>query len=232
MRWLAVDTAGETGSVALALGESDGQIKILGRIDLPGRTFSVRLIPAISELLQQNHLALTDLDGFAVVRGPGSFTGLRVGLSAVKALAEATGKPVIALSRLAVMASMKPQASLVHGVLDAGRGEFYSGIYRDAGWECVRESLETATTLHAALQSSSSAGGCIVAENSVADALAEWGTVMRIHATAADVFPLVWRCWQQQCFADIVTLDANYLRRSDAELFARPQAPAASASSL
>ena len=147
-------------------------------------------------------------------------------------MAEATGKPVIALSRLAVMASLQSQAPLVHGVLDAGRGEYYSGVYRDAGWECVRESLETATTLRAALQSSSNAGGCIVVENSVADALAEWGTITRIQTTAADVFPLVWRCWQQQCFADVVTLDANYLRRSDAELFARPQTPAASASSL
>ena len=231
MKWLAVDTAGETGSVALAQGESDGQIKVLGSLDLPRRTFSVRLIPAISDLLQQNRIALADIDGFAVVRGPGSFTGLRVGLSAVKAMAEATGKPVIALSRLAVMASLQSQAPLVHCVLDAGRGEYYSGVYRDAGWECVRESLETATTLRAALQSSSNAGGCIAVENSVADALAEWGTITRIQTTAADVFPLVWRCWQQQCFADVVTLDANYLRSSDAELFARPQAPAASASS-
>ena len=71
MKWLAVDTAGETGSVALAQGESDGQIKVLGSLDLPRRTFSVRLIPAISDLLQQNRIALADIDGFAVVRGPG-----------------------------------------------------------------------------------------------------------------------------------------------------------------
>lgn len=232
MRWMAVDTSAETGSVALAHGESSGQIKMLGSVDLPARTFSVRLIPAISELLQSNHIALAELDGFAVVRGPGSFTGLRVGLSAVKGLAEATGKPVIALSRLAVMASMQPQAPLVHGVLDAGRGEFYSGVYRDAGWECVRESLETADSLRAALQHSVQCGGCIVAEGSVADAHEGWGQIARVHSTAADVFPLLRRCWQQQGFADVATLDANYLRRSDAELFARPQTPAASAASL
>jgi len=232
MRWLAVDTAGEIGSVALAQWDDGGRMTLLGSMDLPTRSFSARLLPAISEVLQQNHIALAAVEGFVVVRGPGSFTGLRVGLSAVKGLAEATDKPVIAPSRLAVMSSMQPEASQVHALLDAGRGEFYYGMYRDAGWECAQESLETATTLRAIFADEKSvprSGGCIVAEGAVAAALTllEQRAVVVVHATAADVFPLAWRYRQQQRFADVALLDANYLRRSDAELFARIPAQAA-----
>ncbi len=231
MRWLAVDTAGETGSVALAQWDDGGRMIPMGCVGLPTRSFSARLIPAISELLQQNHITLVDVDGFVVVRGPGSFTGLRVGLSAVKGLAEATGRPVIAVSRLAVMASMQPEAPQVRALLDAGRGEFYHGIYRDAGGECAQESLETATTLRAIFADEKSSprpgdrtvADCTVAESAVVTALSLLGqsAVVVVHVTAADVFPLAWRFCQQQNFADVALLDANYLRQSDAELFAK-----------
>ncbi len=233
MRLLAIDTAGTTGSVALAQWDDQGTMTLLGSVDLPGRTYSVRLLPAISTLLEQNHIALPDVDGLSVVRGPGSFTGLRVGISAVKGLAEATGKPVIALSRLAVMASLQPEARHVHAILDAGREEFYYGIYRNAGGECVQESLETAATLREKMQCPTYADGCILTEKTVAeklvpdhalaDAFAQHGESIVVHPTAVDGLPLAWRCWKQLCMTDIATLDANYLRLSDVELFARPK---------
>jgi len=222
MLLLAIDTAGSTGSVVLAQTDSGGSLTAVGAVDLPGRTFSARLMPAIAELLQQQQLTLSAVDGFVAVRGPGSFTGLRVGLSAVKGLAEATGKPVIALSRLAVMASMLPAASVVHAVLDAGRGEFYYGVYRDAGWDCVHESLETAETLHAAL-TAVEPDALLAVESALATVLQDIGSMTVVDPTAAATLPLALRCWQQKQFADIAQLDANYLRRSDAELFAKPK---------
>ncbi len=223
MRLLAIDTAGTTGSVALGELDSRGLVQSVGTVDLAARTFSVRLIPAISTLLAQHHIALADVDGIVVVRGPGSFTGMRVSLSAVKGLAEATGKPVIALSRLAVMASMLPQAEQAHAVLDAGRGEFYFGHYRDAGWQCVQESLEAADTLRPHLADGSN---CVVAEDAIFAVISPHAPTILMQPSAADMFPLALRHWQQQKFADVATLDANYLRRLDIELFARTPAAA------
>lgn len=245
MLLLVVDTAGATGSVLLVQGTSSDALLPLGVKDLAGRAYSVQMFPAIAALLQQHHVTLADVDGFVVVRGPGSFTGLRVGLGAVKGLAEATGKPVIALSRLAVMASLQPQAPLVHTILDAGRGEFYHGVYRDAGWECVQESLETAKTLRTTLAASlaatpaATAGVCVVtgpAEAAVFSGplpgvlqgqLPGQGAIIIARPTAVDILPLAQRAWRQQRFADVALLDANYLRRSDAELFPKLKLAAA-----
>ena len=111
MLLLVVDTAGPTGGVLLA-GISENKkdegsaAEILGEVELHPRQFSAELIPAIAELLRAKERRLADVDAFAVVAGPGSFTGLRVGLSAVKAMAEVTGKPILTLSRLAILASM------------------------------------------------------------------------------------------------------------------------------
>ncbi len=98
MLLLVVDTAGPTGGVLLAEADDnesvrsvDPEIKILGTIDLHPRQFSAELIPAIAELLRTSERRLADVDAFAVVSGPGSFTGLRVGLSGVSAMAVATG---------------------------------------------------------------------------------------------------------------------------------------------
>lgn len=217
---LAIDTAGTTGSAALAETDAEGVLKVLGEISLPGRTYSARLIPATDTLLRKAKITLAALDALVVVCGPGSFTGLRVGLSAIKGLAEVTQKPVIALSRFAVMAAMQSKQDVVHAILDAGRGEFYYGVYRDAGTTCVQESLETMDTLRIALQNT--VGARIVAEKSIAPLFLSFGAIAAESPHAADAFPLALYFLQQKQFVDVVQLDANYLRRSDAELFARP----------
>ena len=100
---LAIDTCGPSGSVAL--GRIPGRdVEVLGQIELAGRTYSATLVSAIAELLQSAGAKLDDLDGIVVVNGPGSFTGVRVGVSAVKGLAEGRDIPVVALSRLEVLA--------------------------------------------------------------------------------------------------------------------------------
>jgi tRNA threonylcarbamoyladenosine biosynthesis protein TsaB len=101
---LAIDTCGPTGSVAL--GSVDGQsVEILGQIELEGRSYSSTLVAAVSELLVQAEIKLSQLHAMVAVNGPGSFTGVRVGLAAVKGLAEAARIPVVAVSRLEVLAA-------------------------------------------------------------------------------------------------------------------------------
>ncbi|MGA2339404.1 MAG: tRNA (adenosine(37)-N6)-threonylcarbamoyltransferase complex dimerization subunit type 1 TsaB, partial [Terracidiphilus sp.] len=99
---LAIDTCGPSGSVAL--GRLPGRdLEILGQIELAGRTYSTTLVAAVGELLRSAGTELRELGGIVVVNGPGSFTGVRVGLSAVKGLAEGTEIPVVALSRLEIL---------------------------------------------------------------------------------------------------------------------------------
>ena len=101
---LGVDTCGPTGSVALA--RLDGaMLEILGQTELAGRSYSATLVAAASELLEEHGLILGAICAIVAVNGPGSFTGVRVGLSAVKGLAEPGGIPVAVVSRLAVLAN-------------------------------------------------------------------------------------------------------------------------------
>src|SRR5215475_7535346 len=83
---LGVDTCGSSGTVALAQ-VSDGKAEILGQTELAGKTYSATLVSAVEGLLTRQGVGLKDLGAIVVVQGPGSFTGVRVGLSAVKGLA-------------------------------------------------------------------------------------------------------------------------------------------------
>ncbi|MGC1780956.1 MAG: tRNA (adenosine(37)-N6)-threonylcarbamoyltransferase complex dimerization subunit type 1 TsaB [Acidobacteriaceae bacterium] len=220
MLLLLVDTAGTTGGILLAQSDSElptaENTRVLGAASLPPRESSIRMIPAIADLLQASHYILANVDAFAVVSGPGSFTGLRVGLSAVKAMAEATGKPIAALSRLAVLASTAGIAETVHAVLDAGRGEFYHGMYRDGDGTCIGESLETLSTLVDSLQAIP--GKIVASEQPVLNALAEFAPNQIPEVSVQDALPLALAAWQSRRFTDVALLDANYLRRHDVEM--------------
>src|SRR5271169_6728604 len=102
MRILLIDTAGAEGSVAL--GDTESSPVVVASEVLPGRTSSERLVPAVRKLLEERGWRLRDLAAVVVVHGPGSFTGVRVGVSAAKGLSEAGGVPLIAVSRLALLA--------------------------------------------------------------------------------------------------------------------------------
>jgi tRNA threonylcarbamoyladenosine biosynthesis protein TsaB len=212
---LLVDTAGATGGVLLA--HSDGPlpaIEILAESQLEPRESSTQLIPALGKMFKANRMELADLDALAVVVGPGSFTGLRIGLSAVKAMAEVAAKPVIPISRLAMMATAVDIPGVVHVLLDAGRGEFYHGIYRDRGMTCISESLETSASLTTSFESIP--GAAVASEPVVVDALrALPGTdLLEIPlVTVRDALPLVFTAWLARTFGEVAVMDANYLRR-------------------
>ena len=100
---------------------------------LVGGTFSAQLIPQVSELLSSNGFMKTAIGAFAVVSGPGSFTGLRIGLAAVKALAEVLHKPIAAVSLLEVCVFASGAQGKIMAVLDAGRTDVYVGEYEIPG---------------------------------------------------------------------------------------------------
>ncbi len=133
MLLLAIDTSGKQGSIALArAGEpvaSGGDFEVIEIAPLVGGTFSAQLIPQISALLSSNGFMRTAIGAFAVASGPGSFTGLRIGLAAVKALAEVLGKPIAAVSLLEVCVFASGAQGKIMAVLDAGRSEVYVGEY-------------------------------------------------------------------------------------------------------
>src|ERR1035441_10071585 len=93
MLFLAVDTSGRNGSVALARG-GRSVLDVLDVVRLDGGAFSAQLVPQIAFLLEKHKYTKSDLGAFVVASGPGSFTGLRVGLAAIKALGEALQKPI------------------------------------------------------------------------------------------------------------------------------------------
>lgn len=134
MRLLAVDTSTLTGAVALlergrAVGESRLNIAV---------THGERLLSTVDALLRAARWQLSDVDAFAVAVGPGSFTGLRIGVSTVKSLAFATGHPVVGVPTLDGLAWTLPFcAYAVCPVLDAKKGEVYAALYRTADGEPV-----------------------------------------------------------------------------------------------
>jgi tRNA threonylcarbamoyladenosine biosynthesis protein TsaB len=222
MLLLAVDTSGRHGSVALCRGD-DGSFETLGLCALEGGTYSARLVPCIADLLEQANLSQSQLDALMVVDGPGSFTGLRVGLATVKALCEVMRKPLVAVSMLEALAiTHGHDGEAVTAVLDAGRGEVYVGQYEihKGGARLIDQSIEkldgflaplpassrTVTTF-AKLAEGAAAADVILVNPMQADAIARIG-LRKVLANET---------------ADPATLDANYIRRSDAELFSLPK---------
>lgn len=129
---LTLDTATSAGSVAVSRGE-----RLLGEVLLDSPlTHSDRLLLTLRQLLTDLGLALAEVDAFGVVRGPGAFTGLRVGLATAKGLALATGKPVVGVSALATLALAAPHAPWpVCALLDARKQEVYAGLFSTRGGE-------------------------------------------------------------------------------------------------
>ncbi|MBI2218114.1 MAG: tRNA (adenosine(37)-N6)-threonylcarbamoyltransferase complex dimerization subunit type 1 TsaB [Candidatus Rokubacteria bacterium] len=132
MRLLAVETSTLAGGVALLDGD-----RLVGEYVLDVRvTHSERLMVAVDRVLGDARWTVHDLEALAVAVGPGSFTGLRIGLGTVKGLAVATGVPVAAVPTLDAMAASLPFAALpVCPVIDARKGEVYASRYR---WDASR----------------------------------------------------------------------------------------------
>jgi tRNA threonylcarbamoyladenosine biosynthesis protein TsaB len=126
MKLLILDTSTGVFSAAISDGAS-----LLGEVSGPaGPNTAARLAPAVQSLFAGSGLTPADLDGCAVTIGPGSFTGLRVGMAIIKGLAFAVNKPVVGLSSLALLAMNARESGLpVCPLFDARKGEVYGGLY-------------------------------------------------------------------------------------------------------
>ena len=210
MKVLGMDTCGPEGSIALAEVTEQG-VTVIGERLLAGRTYSAELLPAIREMLEAGGLTVRDLDAIVVVVGPGSFTGVRVGLSTAKGLAQAAGVAVIGVSRLQVLAQ---KAGSRAAVLDAGRGEMYFGEAGDA----AGESLMGLEKLRGRMELAEIA----CCEPKTAQALE--GTRLVDAPTAEDALRYAQGRILRREFDDLARMDAHYLRRSEAEVVAERRA--------
>lgn len=212
---LGVDTCGPSGSIALGRLTEEGLL-IVGETALAGREYAAALVGAIGDLLDEAGAVAGELAGVVAVAGPGSFTGIRIGLAAVKALAEAGSIPVVTVSRLALLADT---AGASCAVLDAHRGQFYCGMYSEG---VAQEMLLTAGEINAM---GGLKGRVAVCEETVAQLLEElYGEpdLIRVEApSAAAVLRYSLNKWRAGEFADIASLDGYYLRGADAKVSAR-----------
>jgi len=145
---LAVDTAGRSCSVAVRVGERLAAETAV----VSDRTHSVHLMPMIRETLRMADLALAALDGLAVCIGPGSFTGLRIGISTVLGLALAGAKPCVGVSSLEVLAAACPPGPRgIWALMDARKGEVYAGHYRESAGCLERLAPERVLSIEALL---------------------------------------------------------------------------------
>jgi len=205
---LAVDTSTELGSVALRRAH-----ETLADVHLQATDgFGHIIFGAIEQALAQARSKLNEVDCFAAASGPGSFTGVRVALATVKGLAEALGKPALGISNLRAL-SLAGHATLRAVALDARRGDVYGALYDSQAKIVTAETVAPLQGWLASLPTEAeliglNSGPCRNAERPFTAAspwLAAW-----IAECAEMDGPSGW--------LDPVGLDANYVRRSDAEL--------------
>jgi tRNA threonylcarbamoyladenosine biosynthesis protein TsaB len=231
MPLLAIDTSGKNGGIALArvvTGES--AVEILEVVQLDGGAFSAQLVPQIAQLLTKHGHDKSELRGFAVVSGPGSFTGLRVGLGAVKALAEVLQQPIAAISILEAVARKGASPGRMLAILDAGRREIYVGDYeiepRDSSMTKMHgERLMTREKFLTEIRVSNPISRNVVTPDaSLAQALGDDGIQVEL-IEYPNTGIIAQMGWESMLRGDIVlpgALQANYLGYSDAEIFSKP----------
>ena len=204
---LAIDTTGEHGSLALVRG---GELLEEVAMHAPSG-FSQILYAELDRLFARHDLRAADVDCFAAASGPGSFTGVRVGLACVKGLAEAVGKPAVAVSNLEALARCGT-APLRAAVIDARRDQVYGAVYDAAGALISPEIVERWDAWFAALHPK-------VDEFVSAMPLPVPRLIPAPESLARKIAEVAGCRFARGQATDPAALDANYVRRSDAELF-------------
>jgi tRNA threonylcarbamoyladenosine biosynthesis protein TsaB len=218
---LAVDTTADFGSVALA---DDNGVREEVLLHAP-QGFSNVLFGEIEALLARQGVLLPEIDLFAGASGPGSFTGVRVGLSAIKGLAEVLGRRVVAVSNLRALAEFG-QSDARATVIDARRGEVYAALYGSAGRQIVPEvvlPLRKFLTLLPEPEIEWISQDFELFLPELADTrFAQYPIVNAPRALAAAIARIAIRRSAEGLARDPAAIEANYVRRSDAELLYIP----------
>jgi tRNA threonylcarbamoyladenosine biosynthesis protein TsaB len=226
---LALDTCDSRGSLAVL--RDNEVLKAIAHRDTAD--YSSWVLPTVHEALAASGLRMTDVDVLAVASGPGSFTGVRVGLTTVKAWSEAYGKLIASMSRLEAMASQSTGGhGCVAAFVDAHRGQVFGGLYRKKGGRLSLVEQEMVIAPEAFV-------GWV--EEHAADEPVCWISLDPEKITALDIWserakrgecvqtspsllaPAIGRlgrqCALEGHLTDALGLDAQYVRRSDAEIF-------------
>jgi tRNA threonylcarbamoyladenosine biosynthesis protein TsaB len=232
---LAIDTSGPSGGITLAEADA-GPFRVIESAAIAGGTFSAQLIPTLAALLKKHGHGVKDLDGFAAASGPGSFTGLRVGLSAIKGLAETLHKPIATVSVLEALASLADGAGKIAAAIDAGRKEVFLGVYQKNAASAEKSPPQPGTHLDVLIKQREE---LLTQQDFLATLLTERPAVIitsdpalaelasSSHSAVAVVTPpgsdVIARIGAGKLLSgktvSVEALDANYLRRSDAEIF-------------
>lgn len=218
---LGLDTSGKSGGVTLAQGDHS-RFHVIASSPIAGGTFSAQLVPTVAALLSTNGYTARDLEGFAAASGPGSFTGLRVGLSAVKGMAEILERPIATVSVLEALTFGGGRSGKLGAALDAGRSEIFYGFYmvNDGRATGVYEKLLSRTEFQERMREDG-LELLLTSDPPVAELASAAGANVEIVERLGS--EMIARIGLRKLLAgqtvSIEALDANYLRRSDAEIF-------------
>ncbi len=232
---LAIDTCDARGSVAVLRDAAVSKVVAHESQE----DYSTWLLPAVRECLAGSGLKMEDVNAYTVTAGPGSFTGVRVGLTTVKAWAEVYGKRIAAISRLEGMAAeAAPGTTWVAAFANAQRGQVFGAVYRRNGKGLARLGDEMVITPAKFVEAAagfakseriswvSTDAECVVGEEAWK---ARETRGERIESVSSVRAPMIGRLGMEALaegrFTDALALDANYVRRSDAEIFWKGSVP-------
>ncbi|NOZ69152.1 MAG: tRNA (adenosine(37)-N6)-threonylcarbamoyltransferase complex dimerization subunit type 1 TsaB [Deferribacteres bacterium] len=224
MKILALETSTLTGGIAIA----DNSLGLIAEVRVNVRiAHAERLMPSVEWLLKASGTGIHEIDAFAVSIGPGSFTGLRIGLSTVKGLSYATDKPVVPVPTLDAFAMSLPFCSyVICPMLDARKNEVYAALYR---WEdnvCRKIMPEAAINPRELLHRFDGpvvvmGDGAETYRGLIKDVLkdkAVFAPASRMSPSASTVAEAAFERLGQGITADIATLAPFYVRKSEAEI--------------
>ena len=226
---LAIDTCDARGSVAVL--RNDAVLKVV--VHDTDEDYSSWLLPAVRECLASGGLQMEQVDAYAAAAGPGSFTGVRVGLTSVKAWAEVYGKRIAAVSRLEALAAEASEGTAwVAAFFNAQRGQVFGAVYQRIGVGLARLGDEMVIAPGKFVEAAAEAARgeqiswvsmdpeCVTTEAAWKAREMRGERIERVSTVRA---PMIGRiglaALAEGRFTDVLALDANYVRRSDAEIF-------------
>ncbi len=223
MKVLALETATMAGSIAI-IDDNNliGEVKINVKI-----AHSERLMSSVDWLLKSSRISIKDIDAFAVSIGPGSFTGLRIGLSTVKGLSYTTNKPIMPVPTLDAFARRLPFCQhLICPMLDARKNEVYAGLYKWADKRCKKIISETAIKPADFLKEINEptvfiGDGAAAYKELIIERLqdkAVFAPLSKMSPSASSVAEIAVERLKEGITADPVTLTPFYIRKSEAEI--------------
>jgi tRNA threonylcarbamoyladenosine biosynthesis protein TsaB len=223
LKILSLDASTSAGSILLAEDE-----KIVAEINVDSnQTHSTRLLPGVDYLLKSTGLDLADVEAFAVICGPGSFTGIRIGITIVKGMAETTSKPVIPITAFESWVAKYPaRQGVIVPMIDARRNEVYAAVFERTGEEVrqlsagmVDKPAHILSRLNPTTALFVGGGSARYRELILGNDHSGWNVATCDPFLGRPMARLAFQRFRQGQFTTARELQAYYLRKSDAEIF-------------